>query len=123
MGRGYGYTPRTVPTPLFIAVGLALFIILMYLMLFFVWKKTSPAGTKSPGYYETSIPYYEAPPATQAVPPPNRPWWVGTLRREEEFRQDAYEAFQRQEFDTDRELDKIERDKEFFRMKRSVTKF
>ncbi len=120
MGRGYGYTPRTVPTPLFIAVGLALFILLMYLILFLVSKKTSPRENEGPFYHETPIPYYEAPSATQPAPQPSWQWWEIGVQREKEFRQDAYEAFQRQEFDTDREMEKIKRDLEFQKMQRSL---
>jgi|GEM_PF-3116363 len=123
MGRGYGYAPRTVPTPLLIAAGVALFILLMYLTLFLVSKKACLGRKEASPYDEVSIPYYETPSADQPAPAADRPWWEATVRREEGFRQDAYEAFQRQDFDTDRHLEKIEQDKEFFRMQRSVSRF
>jgi len=123
MGREYGYTPRTVPTPLFIAVGLALFLLLMYLMLFLVSKKTGPAGRNKLSGTATSVPYYEVPAAAQPEPQPDPSWWETNARQEKEFRQDAYETFQRQDFDTDRRLEKIEQDKEFFKMQRSASQF
>jgi len=117
-----GYTPRTVPTPLFIAGGLALFILLMYLVLFLVSRTTKPAAKEPSPYYEPSVPYYEPPPPAQTTTP-DRPWWEGIVQQEEKYRQEGYDALQRQDFDTDRRLEKFKQDREFYKMQHSVSKF
>lgn len=116
----HGYVPKTIPTSLFIAMGLVFFILLMYLTLFLVSKKTRPAGTEEPIFYEASIPYYEAPSTTQPAPQPSWQWWETGVQKEKEFRQGAYEAFQRQEFDTAQQIEKIEQDRDFRKIQRSM---
>ena len=99
-----GYTPQSVPMPLLVAVGISFLLLFMFLLL-----SVTPY-----------VPYYEAPTATQAPVKTNWRWWEENMHKEQEFRQDAYDAFQRLDFDTDRQLEKIEQDKEFFKMQRSV---
>jgi len=111
-----------VPMPLLIGTGVILLLLFMYFALSFVSKKTSPGADDSP-FYQPTEPDYATPETTQAASQPGRPWWEASVRREKEFRQDAYDAFKRQEFDTDKRMEKIEQDKEFLRMQRSVTKF
>ncbi len=115
-----GYAPKTIPIPFFIVVGLAFFILLMYLTLFLISKKIRGAGSEERTSYGVSLPYYETPPAVQPAPQASRQWWETGVQKEEEFRQDAYETFQRQEFDTDRKMEKIEQDRDFRKMQRSL---
>ncbi len=115
-----GYAPKTIPAPLLIAVGLAFFVLLMYLILFLVSKKTRPYENGEAVFTEGLLPYYGVPSATQPAPQASRQWGQTSVRKEKEFRQDAYEALQRQEFDTEKEIEKIEQNKDFRKIQRLV---
>ncbi|MGE5280399.1 MAG: hypothetical protein ACM3L6_06625, partial [Deltaproteobacteria bacterium] len=88
--------------------------VFMLLALTLVSRKigTAPPATDPS---QTYGPYSDGPARTYA------PWLDASARKERDFRQDTYEAFQRQEFDTDRKMEQIKQEQEFQKMQRSVS--
>jgi len=115
-----GYVPKTMPVPLLTAVALGFLLLLAYLALLVISKETRPVPDEQPAYYETYVPYGET-----AVPQPEpRPtFWQKlstAVRQEKEVRRNTTAELPREDFSTQKEIEKIKMEEDFRKMQQPL---